>query len=266
MSGSGRNKSAARITQQHKRLGASCDWSRENVYPGRRPEQGSPHRLRPPLRKGPDLPRRAHHQLVPALRDRPFRPRSRAKDLQGNLWYVKYPFADGRWLYHRRHHPPGNLLGDTAVAVNPKTSATKTWIGKKVILPYRKPGHPHHRRRSHRYGFRHRRGQGNAGPRPGRLRDIAAAQPAGDKYPQPRCHHERERRPLCRAGPLRSPQSRSSTTSKKHGLLVKIEPILHAIGHCQRCRTMIEPMVSKQWFVKIAPLAEPAIEAVKTGG
>ena len=49
------------------------------------------------------------------------------------------------------------------------------------------------------------------------------------------------------------------------GLLEKVEPHTHAVGHCQRCRTIIEPIASRQWFVKIAPLAAPAIEAVKSG-
>ena len=52
---------------------------------------------------------------------------------------------------------------------------------------------------------------------------------------------------------------------EKEGLLDKIEPYSHAVGHCQRCQTLIEPIASKQWFVKMEPLAKPAIEAVKDG-
>jgi valyl-tRNA synthetase len=52
---------------------------------------------------------------------------------------------------------------------------------------------------------------------------------------------------------------------EKEGLLVKIDPYVHSVGHCQRCRTIVEPLVSKQWFVKIAPLAKPAIDAVVDG-
>ena len=52
---------------------------------------------------------------------------------------------------------------------------------------------------------------------------------------------------------------------EQKGLLEKVEPYTHAVGHCQRCRTVIEPIASRQWFVKMEPLAKPAIEAVKDG-
>ena len=77
--------------------------------------------------------------------------------------------------------------------------------------------------------------------------------------------HERGGRPLRRAGSLRVPPQRSWPTSRREGLLVKVEPYHHAVGTCQRCDTDIEPRISTQWFVSTKPLAEAAMQAVRDG-
>ena len=77
--------------------------------------------------------------------------------------------------------------------------------------------------------------------------------------------HQRKRRKICGNGPHWKRGSRLLQIWMTGGYLVKVEPIKHNVGTCYRCGTAVEPRVSKQWFVKMEPLAKPAIEAVRSG-
>ncbi len=160
---------------------------------------------------------------------------------------------------------PETILGDTAVAVNPTDERYTAVIGKSLVLPivgrvlpiiadeYVDPAFgtgavkvtPAHDPNDFEMGQRHSlpsiRVIGN---------DGAMTADAGDDY----------------AGLDRYECRRKLVADlEAEGFLVKIEEHAHAVGHCQRCDTVVEPLVSKQWFVRMQPLAEPAMEAVAKG-
>ena len=128
-----------------------------------------------------------------------------------------------------------------------------------------RPAHPGRRRRARRPGVRHRGGQGDPGARPERLRDRPAARPAlADRPRRARRHH---RDPARSRGSTGSRPGRPSPPRCASSGLVVAErrPYTHAVGHCGRCDTVVEPRLSLQWFVKVEPLAEAAGDAVRDG-
>ncbi|MFC1949152.1 valine--tRNA ligase [Chloroflexota bacterium] len=257
-------KSQQTIAEQHHRLGASCDWSREYFT----------------LDEGPSLAVRTvfvnlynKGLIYRGERIINYCPRCATalsdlevehKDLQGNLWYVRYPLAEGKGFITVATTRPETILGDTAVAVNPEDKRFKSMIGKKVILPAVNreieiigdlavdpefgtgavkitPAHdPVDFEVAQRHGLEFinilnsdATMNENAGPYTGMSRDECREAIVADL--------------------------------EKDGLLVKTEPYGHSVGHCERCGTVVEPLVSEQWFVKTKPPAEPAIDAVKDG-
>jgi valyl-tRNA synthetase len=188
------------------------------------------------------------------------------EERQGNLWHIRYPLeggAPGEGLVVATTRPE-TLLGDTAVAVNPSDPRYRDMVGRTLILPVlgrRIPViadsvvdlefgtgavkiTPAHDPNDFETGKRHSlaevvvidtRGMmtGDAGPYAGKDRFVA-------------------RKAIIKQ-------------LEAEGLLVKAEPHRHAVGHCQRCRSVVEPSVSKQWFLRIEPLATPAREAVERG-
>ncbi|MFC1900216.1 valine--tRNA ligase [Chloroflexota bacterium] len=252
------------ITEQHYRLGASCDWSREYFT----------------LDEGPSLAVRTvfvrlyeKGLIYRGERIINWCPRCATalselevehRDLQGNLWYVRYPIIDEDEYITVATTRPETILGDTAVAVNPEDERYKSLVGKKVLLPAVNREieiiaddavstefgtgavkiTPAHDPVDFDVALRHGLAfinilntdatmNENAGPYVGMTRDECREAIVADL--------------------------------EKDGLLVKVEPYGHSVGHCERCRTVIEPLASKQWFVKVGPLAEPAMDAVKDG-
>jgi valyl-tRNA synthetase len=257
-------KSRKSITYQHQRLGASCDWTRERFT----------------LDEGPSLAvRTAFVRLYDkGLIYRGERivnwcPRCQTalsdlevqhKDITGNLYYLRYPMAEEDGYVTVATTRPETYLGDTAVAVNPDDARFKTLVGKKVVLPV----------------------IGRVIPV---ISDSAVDPTFGTGAVKITPGHdpvdfemsERQHLPIVKilnpdatmneqAGPYAG-LDRFTCRQKvlayfdKAGLLEKIEPHHHSVGHCGRCQTMVEPEVSKQWFVKVAPLAEAAIKAVTDG-
>jgi len=252
------------ITEQHSRLGASCDWSREYFT----------------LDEGPSLAVRTVFvnlynkgliyrgeriinwcpRCATALSDLEVE----HKDMQGSLWYVRYPFADGDGFITVATTRPETILGDTAVAVNPGDERFKSVIGKKVILPAVNreieiiaddavdlefgtgavkitPAHdPVDFEVAQRHGLEFI----NILNPDATMNENAGPYVGMDRY-------------ACREAIV--------ADLEKDGLLEKIEPYANAVGHCLRCQTTIEPLVSEQWFVKIEPLVRPAIDAVRDG-
>ncbi len=258
------NGCRANISNQHKRLGVSCDWSRECFT----------------LDPGPSLAVRTFFvnlyakgliyrgeriinwcsRCATALSDLEVE----HEDIPSNLWYIKYPLEDGNRFITVATTRPETLLGDTAVAVNPSDERYATLVGKQVRLPL--TGRiipvisdesismefgtgavkvtPAHDPNDFELGLRHKLPVINI------LAADMTINEHGGKF----------------AGMDRFAARKAVVSElEAEGLLVKIEPHSHAVGHCQRCRTIIEPIASRQWFVKIAPLAAPAIEAVKDG-
>ena len=160
---------------------------------------------------------------------------------------------------------PETMLGDTAVAINPKDERYLRPARQDRAAAADGSRDPRHPRRPGRPRVRHRRGEGDARARSQRFRSRHAPQPAEDPGDRRERRHDRRRRPLRRARPLRGAQARGGRSAKRSALLVKIEDYPLSLGKCQRCKTVVEPLVSTQWFVKTKPLAEKAIEAVEDG-
>ena len=186
------------------------------------------------------------------------------KEMEGSFWYINYPLSDGSGSLMIATTRPETMLGDTAVAVNPADENYKHLIGKTLILPlvnkeipiiaddYVELGFgtgavkitPAHDPNDFEVGKRHNLEVIKV------LDDRGFVNENGGKYKGMDRYEARKQ---------------IIKDLEDLGLLVKIEPHKHNVGTCQRCGTVVEPMVSKQWYVKMKPLAEPAIEAVRKG-
>jgi valyl-tRNA synthetase len=252
------------ITKQEQRVGSSCDWSREKFTLDEGPSRAVRTAFVRLYNKG--LIYRGERiinwcpRCATALSDLEVD----HKDIQGNLYYVKYPIAEDKGFITVATTRPETILGDTAVAVNPKDKRFKAMVGKKVTLPTVNrvipiiadeavdPDFgtgavkitPAHDPVDFEVAQRHELPMVNIlNP------DVTMNKNAG-KYAG-------LDRSACREAIL--------ADLEKAGLLVKIEPYSHSVGHCMRCQTIIEPLASKQWFVKMPSLAKSAIDAVTDG-
>ena len=259
------NSCRGTILKQHQRLGVSCDWSREAFTLDESPSRAVRTVFVSLYNKG--LIYRGERiinwcpRCATALSDLEVD----HQELAGNLYYVRYPLAEDNDKYITvATTRPETILGDTAVAVNPDDKRFKALIGKKVILPAVKrvipivadeAVHP-------QFGT-------------GAVKITPAHDPVDFEVARRQGLEEINILNLDatmneNAGPYKGLdrfEARKAILEdlEREGLLVKIEPYSHSVGHCQRCRTVIEPIASQQWFVRVAPLVKPAIEAV-TGG
>ncbi len=271
-----------RITDQHKRLGVSCDWSRERFTLD---EQLS-HAVRVAFvtlyKKG--LIYRGTYlvnwcpRCTSAISDLEVIPVERAT----HLWYVRYPvitadwagpqgeWGSGRWaegatqFIQMATTRPETILGDTAVAVHPDDERWQALIGQSAVLPAigrRLPiiadgvvepefgtgavkVTPAHDPTDYEIGLRHGLEAVNV------MTDTAQMNENGGPY----------------AGQERLECRRNIVADlEREGLLVKVVPYEHAVGTCERCHTDVEPRISTQWFVTTKPLAEAALQAVREG-
>ena len=252
------------ITEQNQRLGVSCDWSREAFTMDEGPSRAVRTTFLRLYEKG--LIYRGERiinwcpRCCTALSDLEVD----HQDVSGHLWYVRYPLAGGSGFITVATTRPETILGDTAVAVNPDDERFKGMVGKKAILPVMNREIPIIADPVIDLAF----GTGAVKITP--AHDPVDFDVAG-----------RHKLPLINilnadatmnnnAGPYAGMdrfecREKIVADLEKEGLLVKIEPYSHAIGHCQRCKTIVEPLASLQWFVKIEPLAKPAIAAVTDG-
>ena len=186
------------------------------------------------------------------------------EDQAGHFWHLRYPLSDGSGYIQMATTRPETMLGDTAVAVNPKDDRYKDMVGKTVILPivHREIPivaddyvdmefgtgvvkiTPAHDPNDFEVGLRHKLPVINV---------LTEDAKIVDDYPE-------------FAGMARYEDRKAIVEAlDKEGALVKLEDYSHNVGTCYRCHTTVEPRVSKQWFVAMEELAKPAIEAVKTG-
>jgi len=252
------------IHQQHRRLGASCDWTRERFTLDEGPSRAVRTAFVNLYNKG--LIYRGERiinwcpRCATALSDLEVV----HKEISGHLYHVKYPLEDGTGFVTVATTRPETIMGDTAVAVNPEDERYKRLIGKRVILPAvgrhipviadeavdPKFGTgclkitPAHDPTDFEVGQRHGLEIVNTMNDDATMNERAGPYAGLDRF-------------ACREAIL--------ADLKRDGLLVNTEPYQHSIGHCQRCQTALEPKVSQQWFIKIAPLAQPAIDAVVDG-
>jgi len=186
-------------------------------------------------------------------------------DEKGGMWHIKYPFVDGSGYITVATTRPETLFGDTAVAVNPKDKRYKKIVGKMLKLPLTNREipiiaddyveqefgtgmvkiTPAHDPNDYEVGKRHNLELISVISKDGRINEIAGKEFEGLSLTEARAKVEAE--------------------LKKQGLLEKFEPYTHNVGHCERCKTAIEPMITEQWFVKMQELVKPAIKVVKDG-
>jgi len=253
-----------RITQQLRRLGASCDWERERFTM----DEGCSKSVREAFVKLYDkgLIYRGNYIInwCPKCHTTISDIEVEHVDSEGNLYHLSYPVKDSDEALVVATTRPETMFGDTAVAVHPDDERYQHLIGKTVLLPLtdreipiiaddyvdREFGTgalkitPAHDINDFEIGLRHQLPQIVVLDKEAKMNEKAGKYVGMDRF-----------------------EARIAVVKdlKAQGILLRIEPHANAVGTCYRCSTVIEPMVSKQWFVKMDPLAKPAIEVVKDG-
>ena len=252
------------INKQLQRLGASCDWSRERFTLDPGPSLAVRTTFVNLYNKG--LIYRGERiinwcpRCATALSDLEVN----YSEEQGKLYYIRYAFEDGGGHLTVATTRPETLLGDTGVAVNPEDPRYKDAVGKNVVLPVLgraipvvgddavdasfgtgalkvTPGHDV---TDFEIGQRHGLPVVNVMNLDGTLNDAAGPYEGRERYAAREAIVEQ---------------------LEREGLLERVEERDMSLGRCDRCETVVEPLVSKQWFVQMEPLARPAIEAVNDG-
>ncbi|MGK2945987.1 MAG: valine--tRNA ligase [Desulfuromonadales bacterium] len=259
-----REESGGQIIEQLKRLGASCDWQRERFTMDeglstavrevfvRLYEDGLIYRANRLINWCP----RCHTALSDLEVEH--------EDKRGHLWHLRYPVVGtNRYLVVATTRPE-TMLGDTAVAVHPEDERYKDLIGKKILLPLlnreipivaddyvdKEFGSgavkitPAHDFNDFELGKRHNLEKINILDESGIVNENGGPYQGQERY-----------------------EARANVIAdlENQGLLEKIDDYANAVGECYRCRTVIEPYLSLQWYVKVGPLAEEAIKAVQNG-
>ncbi len=253
------------IIRQLKKVGASCDWIRTRFTMDEEYSKAVRTVFVSLYKKGLIYQGEYIINWCPRCHTALSDEEAEHREIQGHLYHIRYPFKDDASQYITvATTRPETMLGDTAVAVNPKDKRFKDHIGKTLILPLvnreitviadesvdAKFGTgavkvtPAHDPNDFQIGLRHHLEFINIMNPNAVLNDKAADFDGMDRF-----------------------EAREAVIDALRELksLEKIEPHTHAVGHCYRCHTVIEPYLSKQWFVKMKPLAKPAIEAVRKG-
>ncbi len=189
---------------------------------------------------------------------------------KGHLWEIRYPVVGddgkdtGEFLTVATTRPE-TMLGDMAVAIHPEDERYLHLHGKKLRLPLMNREIPVILGRVGQPRVRYRRGEGDTGARSQRLRDRRAAQSALDQRDGRDGPHQCRRRARMRDSIAMSRARRSCTIWKSRACWPAVKDHTNNVGHCDRCKTVVEPRLSTQWFVKIQPLADKAIAAVEAG-
>ncbi|MEG0124451.1 MAG: valine--tRNA ligase [Clostridia bacterium] len=253
-----------RINRQQRRLGASCDWSRERFTM----DEGCNEAVREVFvrlyQKGLIYRGDRIINWCPVCKTALSDAEVEYEEQASHLWHIHYPAVDGGEGVVVATTRPETMLGDTGVAVNPKDERYTALVGKKVILPLlNKPipvvaddyvdrdfgtgavkMTPAHDPNDFEVGKRHN------------LEVIRVTNDDGTMN-QNAGKFEGMTEMECRKAVV--------AELEEQGYLVKIEDYAHNVGTCYRCHTTVDPLVSRQWFVKMEPLAAPAIEAVRSG-
>ena len=254
----------SRIIEQLKKMGSSCDWDRERftldegcskavrevfvnlynkdlIYQGKRMVNWCPH-------------------CCTTISDAEVE----YEDQAGHFWHLRYPFKDGSGYLELATTRPETMLGDTAVAVNPNDERYKDLVGKTLILPivHREIPviadeyvdiefgtgvvkiTPAHDPNDYEVGLRHSLEVIDVMTDDGHIAEGWGKYTGMDRYE-------------CRKEIVKDLEA--------EGALIKVEDYSHNVGTCYRCHTSIEPRLSKQWFVRMEPLAKPAIDVVREG-
>lgn len=252
------------ITRQLRLLGASCDWQRERFTMDEGCSKAVLEVFVCLYEKGLVYKGNYIVNWCPKCKTTISDIEVEHRDLQGKIYHVAYPFADGSGHMVVATTRPETMLGDTAVAVHPEDERYKAYIGKNITLPlmnreipiiadtYVDPLFgsgavkitPAHDPNDFEVALRHDLPHVVVIGKDALMTEEAGPYKGMDRY-------------ACRKQIVED--------LAKKGYLINIEEHEHAVGQCYRCDTVIEPLVSPQWFVKMKPLAEPAMEAARTG-
>jgi valyl-tRNA synthetase len=259
-----KDKHRLRIVEQLQKLGASCDWQRERftMDPGL---SAAVEEVFIRLYEK-DLIYRGTYMInwcprcATALSDEEVD----HDEVNGHFWHIRYPRQDGHGFVEIATTRPETMLGDTAVAVHPDDERYSDLLGKKVQLPLLErelqviadtyvdrefgtgvlkitPGHDPN---DYEIGRRHKLNEINIFNNDGTLNENAGAYQGMERF---------------------AARKQIVADLEAADLLVKVENHRHSVGHCQRCATVVEPLISTQWFVRMETLAQPAIKAVQDG-
>ena len=253
-----------KIVEQLKKMGSSCDWERERFTLDEGCSEAVKEVFVRLYEKGLIYRGERIINWCPRCLTSISDAEVEYEEHDGHFWHIRYPLSDGSGYLEIATTRPETLLGDTALAVHPDDERYKDLVGKTVILPlvgreipivadsYVEMDFgtgvvkitPAHDPNDFEVGLRHNLPVINV------MNDDATINENGGKY-QGMDRYE------CRKQIVLDLES--------EGFLVKVEDHKHNVGSCYRCSTTVEPRVSKQWFVKMEPLAGPAIEAVRSG-
>jgi len=253
-----------RIVEQLKKLGSSCDWERERFTMDEGLSKAVLEVFVKLYEKGLIYRGDRIINWCPKCRTSISDAEVEYEEKEGSFWHIKYPVKDSDEYVIVATTRPETMLGDTAVAVNPDDERYASLIGKTVMLPLMNREipiiadsyvdkefgtgavkiTPAHDPNDFEVGLRHGLQQIKVMDDSARMNEAAGRYAGMDRY---------------------EARKKIVEDLKELGLLVKIEGHKHNVGTCYRCNTVIEPIMSRQWFVKMKPLAEPAIEAVRNG-
>ncbi len=251
-----------RITEQVKSLGASCDWSKLSFTMDERCSKAVTYVFNKLYKKGLIYRGSRIINWCPCCKTALSDAEVEYADEASYFWHLRYKIKDGDGYITVATTRPETMLGDTAVAVNPKDKRYAALVGKTVILPLINKEipivadsyvdmqfgtgavkiTPAHDPNDFEVGLRHNLPVIRVMNDDGTMNENAGKYAGTDRY-----------------------EARKAIVEdlKECGALVKIEPHTHNVGHCYRCHSTVEPIVSKQWFVEMESLAKPAIEAVR---
>ena len=255
------DKYGGRIKEQQRKMGSSCDWSRSRFTM----DEGCSEVFMDLYNKGLIYRGERIINWCPNCKTSISDIETEYEEQDGFFWHINYPIADGSGFVEIATTRPETLLGDSAVAVNPKDERYTSLVGKMLKLPLTdreipvvaddyvdmKFGTgcvkitPAHDPNDFEVGKRH-----NLPVIHMMNPDATIKEGVGGKY-----------------GGMDRYEARKAMVKdlEAQGLLVKVEPHKHNVGTCQRCGTTVEPTASLQWFVKMKELAQPAIDVVKSG-
>ncbi len=259
-----KEKYGGTIISQLKKLGSSCDWERERFTL----DEGCSKAVREVFvtlyEKGLIYRGERIINWCPHCKTSISDAEVSYDEHDGNFWHLRYPLSDGSGYVELATTRPETMLGDTAVAVHPDDERYKSIVGKTVILPLLNKEipvvadeyvemdfgtgvvkiTPAHDPNDFEVGLRHNLPIINVMTDDAKMCDDCGKYAGMDRY-----------------------EARRAIVAdlEEGGYLVKVEPMKHNVGSCYRCNSVVEPRISKQWFVKMEPLAKPAIKAVKDG-
>ncbi len=259
-----KEKYGGTIIEQIKKLGASCDWDRERFTMDEGCSKAVKEVFVKLYEKGLIYKGERIINWCPKCKTSISDAEVEFSEKQGYFWHIKYPLSDGSGSIEIATTRPETMLGDTAIAVNPNDIRYKNLIGKTAILPIANRAipiiadeyvdidfgtgavkiTPAHDPNDFEVGLRHNLPVIKVMDEEAKMNENAGKFKGLDRY-----------------------EAREKIVSEleKLDLLVRKEAITHNVGECYRCSGTIEPMISKQWFVKMDKLALPAIDWVKEG-